>query len=223
MNDRLLRLLCRRGLPAAIRLLGATIRTDWVNDGPALARGREGKNCIYCFWHNRLLLMPYYYPHLRRRKNLCAMTSMSRDGEYIAQVLGGFGFEVVRGSSSRGGEAALLDMAAMLATGLDAAITPDGPRGPRYRVQPGVVILSQMSGVPIYPATYDMRRKRRLASWDRFIVPMPFTKAAFVMAGPISVPENADAAGREEIRRRLEETMRGNDREAARMLGIEAD
>jgi lysophospholipid acyltransferase (LPLAT)-like uncharacterized protein len=151
------------------------------------------------------------------------MASLSRDGEYIARVLHGFGFVVARGSSSRGGEGAVLEMAEMLADGLDAGLTPDGPKGPLYRVQPGVVILASLSGVPIVPATYDMTRKKRLTSWDRFIIPSPFSRGVMVYGDPVFVPKDADEAAREEVRTRLEKTMRLLNEKAAALVGSVAD
>jgi lysophospholipid acyltransferase (LPLAT)-like uncharacterized protein len=141
----------------------------------------------------------------------------------ISRVLNGFGFETARGSSSRGGEAAVMEMADFLAQGLDVGITPDGPRGPRYEVQPGVVMLSQLSGVPIVPATYDFACKKRLRSWDRFIVPFPFSRGVLVFGDPLYVDRDADDAGRERVRERLQAAMLELNEQAAKMLGIEAD
>lgn len=193
---------------------------SWVNDGPVRERGVRGENFIYCFWHNRLLLMPYVHGRMRMRKNLCAMASRSKDGQLISDVLKGFGIAVARGSSSRGGETAMMEMAALLREGWDAAVTPDGPRGPIYRVQPGVVLLAQRSGVPIVPASYEAKYKVRLKSWDRFIIPLPFSPSAVVFGDPICVGAGADAGEREKIRRELEKTMREMDARAASVVGV---
>jgi len=223
MKERFIHIILRHLAPRLILLLGSSMRFRWVNDKFVREMASRGKNCIFCFWHNRFLLMPHVYNHFRGKKNICVMASMSRDGEFIADALKGLGYEVARGSSSRGGEGAVMEMCEMLSRGLDAAVTPDGPRGPLYKVRPGVVMLSQMSGVPIIPASYDVRRKKRLNSWDRFIIPKPFSSAALVFGDPVYVPTNADDDDRKEIRRRLEQTMKELNSRAAELLGVDGD
>jgi lysophospholipid acyltransferase (LPLAT)-like uncharacterized protein len=223
LKDRLLHFVLRHCIPSLIKLLGRSMRFEWINDEFTLERATRGESCIFCFWHNRLLIMPYVYGRYRGRKNMCAMTSRSRDGEYISDVLKGFGFKVVRGSTSRGGEAAVMEMTARLAEGLDAAIVPDGPKGPCYKVQPGVIMLSQISGLPIVPASYDSTRKKRLKSWDRFIIPAPFSRGVFIYGDPLYIDRDADDEMRENARIKLEELMRGLNTKAASLLGIEED
>ncbi|MCX6355607.1 MAG: lysophospholipid acyltransferase family protein [Candidatus Aureabacteria bacterium] len=223
IKEKIIHFLLRYCIPTSLLLLGRSIRFRWINDQFTREKAARKESCIYCFWHNRFLLMPYIYQRYRGGKNICVMASLSKDGEYISDVLGGFGFEVARGSSSRGGEGAIMDMAAMLERGLDAAVTPDGPRGPVYRVQPGVIMLSQASGIPIVPASYDVTRKKRLKSWDRFIIPAPFSRAVLVYGDPIVVPNDADEAKREELRVRLENSLRDLNAKAASLLGVEGD
>lgn len=165
--------------------------------------------------------MPFVYQRYRGRKNICAMTSRSKDGELVSQVLQGFGFETARGSSSRGGEAAVMEMAELLSQGLDAGITPDGPRGPCYEVQPGAIMLSQISGIPIIPATYDIARKKRLKSWDRFIVPYPFSRGVLIFGDPLYVDRDAGDAERGKVREKLQAALLDLNAKAAEMLGIE--
>jgi len=213
----------QHAVPRVILLLGRSIRWTRLNEECVREKGMRGENCIFCFWHNRFLLMPFIYQGVRGRKNICVMASLSRDGEYIVRVLRGFRFEVARGSSSRGGEGAVLEMASMLAEGLDAAVTPDGPKGPLYRVQPGVILLASLTGVPIVPATYAVSRAKRLRSWDRFIVPLPFSRGILLYGDPIIVPKDAVESLREEARARLEETLRTLNREAAALAGTQED
>ena len=223
IKDRLLHSTLRYLAPPLTLFLARSMRFRWVNDALPLERARRGESCIFCFWHNRLLLMPFVYQRYRGGKNICAMTSRSRDGELISQVLQGFGFKTARGSSSRGGEAAVMEMADSLAQGFDAAVTPDGPRGPCYEVQPGVIMLSQLSGIPIFPATYDVTPRKRLKSWDRFVVPLPFSRGVLIFGDPLYVDRDADDAVREKARERLQAAMLDLDAKAAEMLGIEAD
>lgn len=206
-----------------ILLLGRSIRMTYRRDDAPRALAERGESRIFAFWHNRFLLMPFIYERVRAGKNICVMASRSKDGQYISDVLGGFGFAVVRGSTSKGGDAAVKGMVDLLKGGMDAAVTPDGPRGPRYRVQPGIILVSQLSGVPIYPVTFDARWARRLKSWDRFIVPIPFSRGAVVFGEEFRIPADADDAAREEVRARLEEEMRRIDRAAAELAGAEPD
>jgi lysophospholipid acyltransferase (LPLAT)-like uncharacterized protein len=223
MKDKIIHFLLRYIIPTFLLLLGRSIRFRWVNDRFTREKAARNESCIYCFWHNRFLLMPYIYQQFRGKKNICVMASRSRDGEYISDVLNGFGFEIARGSSSRGGEGAVMDMVSMIERGLDAAVTPDGPRGPVYRVQLGVIMLAQMSGVPIVPASYAVTRRKRLKSWDRFIIPAPFSKGVLVYGDPINVPEDANEKKREELRAQLELVMRGLNDKAATFLGVPCD
>jgi lysophospholipid acyltransferase (LPLAT)-like uncharacterized protein len=223
IKEKTLHLILRRFAPRLVDLLGHSIQFRFVNAEYSQERAGRGESCIFCFWHNRFLLMPYFYQRVRGRKNICVMASRSRDGEYISDVLKGFGFRVARGSSSRGGDVAVKEMATLLKSGLDAAVTPDGPRGPCYRVQPGVVLLSQLSAVPIVPVTYDVKGKGRLRSWDRFIVPMPFCRGICMFGEPLWIDGSADEEERKRMRSRLESDMRAMDARAASLLGATPD
>lgn len=206
--------------PRLIILLEKSLRLKWVNDGVPRDAERPGERRIYCFWHNRLLIMPAIYRRLKNRKTMCAMVSRSRDGQYIADVLEAFGFVVTRGSSSRGGGAALKKMVKLLRQGLDAAVVPDGPRGPCYTFREGAVLLSQLSGVPLVPVSYQVRRKICVKSWDRFMLPVPFSRGVFIWGDPVTISRDETAEGREKIRARLEATMREFNRRAAEMAGV---
>ncbi len=155
---------------------------------------------IYAFWHEALLF-PTRFPVACR-----VLISQHADGELIAQVIQHLGFGVVRGSTTRNGSAALLKMAR---GGGDAhlAITPDGPRGPRRQVQPGVVYLAQLTGLPVVPVGIAYDRAWRAGSWDRFLLPRPFTTARCVIAAPILVPAGLDRGQLERFRRQLEDAM----------------
>jgi lysophospholipid acyltransferase (LPLAT)-like uncharacterized protein len=115
----------------------------------------------------------------------------------------------VRGSSSRRGPQALLELTTWAERGYDLAITPDGPRGPCYVVQEGVMSLAQVTGLPILPASYHLNWKLRLNSWDRFQIPLPFARCEVFIERPLRVPRQASDAQREDLRRQLEETLKG--------------
>jgi lysophospholipid acyltransferase (LPLAT)-like uncharacterized protein len=160
----------------------------------------EREGIIYAFWHNRLFLMPYN----SRDRKAAILISQHRDGELISRTMARFGFSSVRGSSSRGGGRALRRMPRLLKEGIDIAITPDGPRGPRYRVQPGVIYLARLSGRPVYPVTFAADRFRSFNSWDRFQVPRLFSRGVFVWGDPMRVGRGDDL---EEKRSELEKVL----------------
>src|SRR5207245_2002111 len=135
---------------------------------------------IFAVWHNRLaLVLTAYRRHVTRwapDRRLAGMVSASRDGGMLAVALRRFGVEPVRGSSSRRGGQAVREMVAWAERGYDLAMTPDGPRGPRYVLQDGVIVTAQLTGLPIVPVSYHLRWKIQLKSWDRFQVPLPFSR-----------------------------------------------
>ncbi len=167
---------------------------------------------IFSTWHNRLALaLPAYRRAIQRhqpQRRMAAMVSASGDGALVARVLELFGAAPVRGSSSRRGSQALRELITHAEQGLDLALTPDGPRGPRYEVQDGVIALAQLTGLPVIPASYRLRGKLLLRSWDRFQVPLPFASWRLRLGEAILVPREADFKEREEIRLELERRMR---------------
>lgn len=160
----------------------------------------KAENVIYASWHNRILLLVYTHRH----QGINVIVSRSRDGELITRTIQRFGFETVRGSSSSGGSSALLSLLKKLAGGVDVAITPDGPRGPRYHVQMGVIHLAQKSGCPIVPFTVGASRKLVLRSWDGFLIPCPFARAILIYGEPVEVGPHSNL---EEKRRELEQRL----------------
>ena len=162
---------------------------------------------ILAFWHNRLLMMPYIYHYEMHLRQLVAMVSKSRDGEFTANFLKRFGFHCIRGSSSRGGVESFTKAIRMAKQGYDIAIASDGPRGPIYQVQPGAIKLAQITSLPIVPASYQVSMCRELGSWDRFIVPGPFAKLVFEIAPIITVPRRAGKNQLEQIRIQLQSQL----------------
>jgi lysophospholipid acyltransferase (LPLAT)-like uncharacterized protein len=171
-------------------------------DGPA----------IYCFWHNRLVLCTEAYRrHAQQRrmgKGMAGLVSASKDGAFLAAILERFKVQPVRGSSSRRGPQALLELTSWAERGYDLAITPDGPRGPKYNVQQGAMSLAQLTGLPIVPFGFHAHSKIQLKSWDAFQIPLPFSRCDLRMGVPIRVPREATDAQREEIRLQLEQTLK---------------
>ena len=192
-----------------LRLLTLTLRIR-VEDPARLRERRAGEPFILVFWHNRILLVPvvwkrFFAPH--RRAQGMALSSTSRDGELIAQFIGRFGIGPVRGSATRRGSTALREMARLLARGHDVAITPDGSRGPLYEIKPGLVLLAQLTGRPILPISFEFSRAWRLRSWDRFLIPKPFSTVTFRVGHLHMVPRTENAEDFERERQRCEQAM----------------
>ena len=151
-------------------------------------------NYIAALWHNRLLLISFVLKKFFPDRPGAGLISASRDGDLIADVTQRFGFDVVRGSSSRMGATALLELSEILASGRDVLLTPDGPRGPVYELGPGIIFLAQRTGAPVVPVNMEYSSCWRVKSWDRFIIPRPFAKVRVIIGerqqiGSTSTPE----------------------------------
>jgi hypothetical protein len=192
-------------------ILGATIRFTW-RDESGLFNDGYTQPVIFCLWHNRLALcLNLYRAYVLRRhpaRKLAAMVSASRDGGMLARALELFGVQPVRGSTSRRGPQALREMTTWAEQGHDLAITPDGPRGPCYVVQDGIVALAQVTGRPIVPVSYHLNWKLRAGRWDHFQVPLPFAKCEVRLGPPLRVPRESSDEEREALRTELENRMR---------------
>lgn len=187
---------------AGLRLLVRTL--DLRRDERAVAAlWQTGTPAIYVAWHGRVLLLPSLYGWRRAR----VLASRSRDGELVARVLGRFGLEPVRGSSSRGGAGALRALARALREGRDAVVVPDGPRGPRETVKPGLISLARLSGAAIVPIAVGASAEWRLRSWDEFRIPRPFARCVVLFGEPIRVARRADRAAEEAARKEVEAAL----------------
>ncbi|MGQ4810232.1 hypothetical protein NKDENANG_03681 [Candidatus Entotheonellaceae bacterium PAL068K] len=187
-----------------LRGLYATLRPAYVHQHFEHRLLQSGRPCLVAFWHGRLLyLLPLY-----RRQHATVLVSRSRDGEFISQIIERFGMQPTRGSSSRGGVRALSEMVVKVRGGYHAAFTPDGPRGPRYRVQPGIVLVAKKTGAAILPITYNAQWKKVLRSWDRFVIPLPFSRIVVVYGEPIYVPAGASAGTLRAKRQEIEASLR---------------
>jgi hypothetical protein len=204
---------------AAVRALGATLRLTEHGVESMQALWTAPQPLIYAVWHGRILMIPWLNARLARTRGARparVLASRSRDGDLVARWVARFGLSAVRGSSSRGGAEALRALAAAVRAGQDVAVVPDGPRGPRDRLQAGVVVLAAATGAPVIPLGFAAHPARRLASWDRFLVPWPFARAAVVFGKAATVPRGAD---RELARVDLERALREVTATADRLAG----
>jgi len=184
-----------------IRGLRATVRLRHHEDERIREWERTGTHFILAFWHRHLLLMPYAY----RGKRISVLVSQSQDGELIARTVARLGIDSSRGSSSRGGIAGMRSLLRKAAGGWDIAFTPDGPRGPLREVQPGVILAAASTGLPILPVAIAASRAKLLRSWDRFLVPLPFSTVHIIYGEPLVVERRGDLeAAAAELKRRLD-------------------
>jgi len=170
-----------------LRLLIATIRFEIVDEGGIIARPPKGP-MLFAGWHNRLLIIGPLYRTLFPGRPISVLISGSRDGEYLTRILAHFQIGTARGSTSKKGGSAIRELLRRIADGQDSGITPDGPRGPRYVVKPGLIQAASLSGAPIVPLSYVLGWKKELRSWDRFQIPLPFSTCRFVWGTPIPIP-----------------------------------
>jgi lysophospholipid acyltransferase (LPLAT)-like uncharacterized protein len=174
----------------AIRLIGPTLRfTVSIEEGGPPAE--HVHPAIYVFWHRCVFPATWFFRH----RNIAVMTSKSFDGEYIARIIEMFGFPAVRGSSSRGGVRALLGMHKILDKNASVAFTIDGPRGPRYVAKPGPVLLARNTGAPIMCFHIALEKAWILKSWDRFMIPKPFSRAFLRIGSLMHIPADLDSNG----------------------------
>jgi lysophospholipid acyltransferase (LPLAT)-like uncharacterized protein len=192
-----------------LRGLCLTLRPTLLGEEKGRKILDQGQPVLVAIWHGRLLYFLHLYMRRYRRFSVTVLVSRSRDGEFISQVAKWGGVHTTRGSSRRGGSQALLGIIKQVHQGTLAMFTPDGPRGPRYRVQPGIVTVAKKTGAPIVPVTYNARWKKVMQSWDRFVVPLPFSRVVVVCGDPIYVPAEASAALCEAKRQEVETGLHG--------------
>ena len=191
------------GFYVVIGLVCRTIRWDTVGLEHLANIEAEKRVPIFCLWHDRLFAGTYFL----RDRGIVVITSQSRDGEYIARFLKRFGFGTVRGSSTRGGVKALVEMIRLMRVGLPMAFTVDGPRGPRYEAKTGAVLLAKKTGNPMVPFSVECEKFWTVKSWDRLQIPKPFTRAKFVVASPIDVSPDSEDGAIEKKRNELQHSL----------------
>jgi lysophospholipid acyltransferase (LPLAT)-like uncharacterized protein len=197
-----------------VQLLGSTLRwkTEGLEHFDAIVAG--GHQPVMAFWHGRILPATYYY----RRRGIVVITSENFDGEWIAGIIERFGYGTARGSTSRGGKRALLQLVRDMAAGKPAGFTLDGPRGPARVAQPGAVWLAKTTGNPVLPFHLEASRHWTMNSWDRTQIPKPFSTVSIAMGEPFHVAADTDEAGLERARLLLEERLRGLEARALTLL-----
>jgi len=186
-----------------INLVGKTVRFEmegWENFEAIKAAGKLPN---YTFWHNRIFLGTYFF----RRRGIVVITSQSFDGEYIARFIQRFGYGAVRGSSTRGGVAALVEMIRLMRAGLPMGFTIDGPKGPKYVAKIGACLLAKKTGNPLMPFAVEAEKFWQVKSWDNLQIPKPFSRARVFIAEPIYISQDAGDEALENKRRELQKSL----------------
>jgi lysophospholipid acyltransferase (LPLAT)-like uncharacterized protein len=196
-----------------IRLLCVTLRYR-VIDEAGFFTDSGLRPLIILIWHNRSLAMPVVFKrYYSKRKGLLVLASASRDGAYLSEMVSRFGIGSIRGSSSRRGAPALLDLFHALRQGYDLCITPDGPRGPCYKMSAGAILISQRCKAPLMPIHIEYSSCWRLKSWDAFMIPKPFSKVVVTLMSFIDLDpsdsEEAFEAQRLQVEQIMSERLRG--------------
>jgi lysophospholipid acyltransferase (LPLAT)-like uncharacterized protein len=196
------------GIAGFIRLLALTLRYQLEDPQGLLGRDPDQPR-IWAFWHNRILMMPYLYERFCPGRRMLMLVSRSRDGEFITRIMNRFGIDGARGSSSRGGSDALRELLRELERpqARDIGITPDGPRGPRGKVQNGVLALAAGSRRPIYPVTVRYRGFWELPTWDRFQIPQPGSVCRVIVGPSVAAPKSSEPGEMDRVRGELEKTL----------------
>ncbi len=187
----------------ALRALFRTLRVEKTGQHHVTGLKQAGTPVIFVFWHGRLLPLV----HVHRSEGTVVLVSEHRDGEYAAALLDDFGFETVRGSSTRGGVRGLKGLIRAARNGLDLAITPDGPRGPNRELKLGALTVARITGLPLVPLGVGVTSAWHARSWDELIVPKPFSTVRVAYGRPSFVPRHADQAELDEVAGSLESEM----------------
>lgn len=182
------------------RILGGTARIYKERWDYIETHRQNGTGAVLVSWHGRTLIPA----NLLRNMGCYALISYSRDGEIQANIFKRFGFQILRGSTGRGGVRAALEAARAVKQGGILAFTPDGPRGPIHKVQPGALLIAQKSGCPLYPIGVSASPRKLLPTWDRYLIPFPFARAAFLLGEPIYVPAEISKDDYAEIAEQVE-------------------
>lgn len=200
-----------------IKFVFKTSKWQWINQEVITTLIKTDTPLIACFWHNRLLMMSMGWTGPHNKMHM--LISAHRDGLLIAETMKHFGILTVEGSSSKGGTQALRNLITLLKNGHCVGITPDGPRGPRFKARGGIIQIAKLSGCPIIPVTYSTKRRKILKSWDRFIFTVPFNEGVFIAADPIYVSSSADQNEMKDALIKLEDTLKQISDDADKLCG----
>lgn len=187
-----------------LRLFWLTFRINRQIHADAYPYLNGDAAAIFCFWHGRMILLPFFMP---KGRNMQVLISQHRDGELIAKLIAHFGIGSIRGSSSKGARGATKMMQQLLHEGSNVSITPDGPRGPAFQASRGAAYLAKHTAAPLIPVTFSASHYTSLRSWDRFIIPHPFSRIQLHIGAPIPVAKDSDKEQLDSVTVQLETSL----------------
>ena len=165
---------------------------------------KKNEAFILCFWHGRLLMMPLSW---NKEKKINVLISAHSDGQLLSKTVKYFNIETIIGSSSKGGSEAIRNIIKSLKSGISIGMTPDGPRGPRMKVNSAIIKIASLTGHKIVPLSYSVKKKFFLNSWDKFLVALPFGKGCFIWGKPIKIKKNISTNEDLKLSKRLENNL----------------
>lgn len=219
MRSETMHALMREMIVWYIRLVRWTSRFEVEGTGERDALHAAGQPFVIALWHNRIAMMPYAW--IEETRNLAVLASAHRDGRLVSGGLGRFGISAISVDSRGHASTATRQVIRRLQEGKSIGITPDGPRGPRMRVREGLVHIAVIAGVPIVPVTYSTSRRIVLNSWDRFVLPLPFSRIVCRWGAPIAAPDRRDEAAQKAMRARVERELTALTDACDRAVGVE--
>ena len=187
-----------------IKFVSITTKWSFINKNYVDQLWDSNESFILCFWHGRLLMMPLSW---NNKKKVNVLISAHPDGQLLSNTVKHFKIDTIIGSSSKGGSMALRNIIRSLKSGISIGITPDGPRGPKMKINSGIIKIASLTGCKIVPLSYSVKNKFFLNSWDRFLVALPFGKGCFIWGEPIKVKRNISNNEDSKLSNKLEKIL----------------
>jgi len=187
-----------------IKFVSFTNSWSFINKKYVENLWKKNEAFILCFWHGRLLMMPLSW---NKKKKINVLISTHSDGQLLSKTVKHFNIETITGSSSKGGSEAIRNIIKSLKSGISIGMTPDGPSGPRMKVNSAIIKIASLTGHKIVPLSYSVKKKFFLNSWDKFLVALPFGKGCFVWGKPIKIKKNISTNEDLKLSKRLENNL----------------
>ena len=187
-----------------IKFVSFTNSWSFINKKYVENLWKKNEAFILCFWHGRLLMMPLSW---NKEKKINVLISAHSDGQLLSKTVKHFNIETITGSSSQGGSEAIRNIIKSLKSGISIGMTPDGPRGPRMKVNSAIIKIASLTGHKIVPLSYSVKKKFFLNSWDKFLVALPFGKGCFIWGKPIKIKKNISTNEDLKLSKRLENNL----------------
>jgi len=187
-----------------IKFVSFTNSWSFINKKYVENLWKKNEAFILCFWHGRLLMMPLSW---NKEKKINVLISTHSDGQLLSKTVKHFNIETITGSSSKGGSEAIRNIIKSLKSGISIGMTPDGPRGPRMKVNSAIIKIASLTGHKIVPLSYSVKKKFFLNSWDKFLVALPFGKGCFIWGKPIKIKKNISTNEDLKLSKRLENNL----------------